>query len=233
MNQSLQHAISFEGITYSVFDVQDSQTVHFIYKDFLERHPFKDVGEPKTILDIGAHVGIFTILAAMKFPNAHIYAVEPHPVNLKNLLLGLDFHNLTNVTVLPVAIGDGSLVDLSMEFCNSGSSCEFKQNFKNYPEDWPMLRAKALSVTLDQILVATGPMDFVKCDIEGREFTAFREFTQWEKLGSLSIELHPYHNTDCAEMAKMTSSLFEGWLRERMGSRRVHVVHPDFPDTIL
>lgn len=36
---------------------------------------------PPTILDLGAHVGSFSVWAASRFPGARIFAFEPHPTN--------------------------------------------------------------------------------------------------------------------------------------------------------
>lgn len=43
----------------------------------LDRVPF----EPDVIIDCGAHIGLFSLIAAHRFPRARIIAFEPHPQN--------------------------------------------------------------------------------------------------------------------------------------------------------
>ena len=49
--------------------------------------PVNDDGPPvKTVVDLGAHVGEFTIMAALRWPEAIVYAWEPNPQVLRMLL---------------------------------------------------------------------------------------------------------------------------------------------------
>ncbi len=58
-------------------------------------------------LDIGAHIGYFTLLAArLVGPQGRVYAFEPWPSNYGALRENLARNGVGNVTALPTAVGD-------------------------------------------------------------------------------------------------------------------------------
>jgi polysaccharide biosynthesis protein PslF len=64
--------------------------------------------EGDTVIDVGAHVGIFSIFLAKRFPFIKIYAIEPDPINYRSLKQNIELNGLTNVTAIHKAIsGDG------------------------------------------------------------------------------------------------------------------------------
>jgi FkbM family methyltransferase len=58
-------------------------------------------------LDIGAHIGYFTLLASrLVGADGHVYAFEPTPATYEALCANLRRNDVQNVTALPVAVGD-------------------------------------------------------------------------------------------------------------------------------
>lgn len=57
-----------------------------------------------TVLDVGANIGLSTILLARRF--AKVIAYEPSPVNVGFLRENLAANGITNVTVEPVAVSN-------------------------------------------------------------------------------------------------------------------------------
>jgi FkbM family methyltransferase len=65
----------------------------------------------RTVLDVGAHVGYFAILAALANPEARVYAFEPAPVAAARLRRNVAINEVAaRVTCVPSAVGakDGS-----------------------------------------------------------------------------------------------------------------------------
>lgn len=58
------------------------------------------------VLDIGANIGIMTVLLAKRLNNAAIYSFEPIPNNLIALKRVLQHYALANVTVFETALGE-------------------------------------------------------------------------------------------------------------------------------
>lgn len=61
---------------------------------------------PKTVLDIGGNVGGFTVWAKEQWPEASVYAFEPHPDNAK--LYRYNTRTLQGVTLAEAALTNGS-----------------------------------------------------------------------------------------------------------------------------
>jgi FkbM family methyltransferase len=65
------------------------------------------LGPGDVCLDIGAHIGYFTLLASRLVGSAgHVYAFEPSPANYESLRANLSRNRATNVTALRFAVGE-------------------------------------------------------------------------------------------------------------------------------
>ena len=122
-----------------------------------------------TVLDVGAHVGQYTLLASgLVGPAGRVIAFEPHPVLGPVLRRNVSRAGCQNVTVLPVALGrargPGTLV-LHPPDNFGGSSLR--------PDDASAHHARATVevTTLDEALdrLGTPPVDLAKIDVEGAE----------------------------------------------------------------
>ena len=69
---------------------------------------FKRVLSPGDVcLDIGAHVGYYTLLASrLVGPEGHVYAFEPSPESYPRLRANVDLNGLRNVTTAQLAVGE-------------------------------------------------------------------------------------------------------------------------------
>lgn len=141
--------------------------------------------KPETIVDIGAHVGIFSILMSKMYPDSRIYAVEPLLMNRANLLRNISQNNCRNIQSVSLALSkDGGPVPLYVHPGNTGSASTF-----NTPE---FNLEVVPSVTLDALLtqIPEEKIDLMKVDIEGSEYEVFVHFNGWDKIKRLSIEVH-------------------------------------------
>jgi FkbM family methyltransferase len=66
--------------------------------------------EGDTVVDVGAHIGVWSIYLAKKFPFIKVYALEPDPKNYACLLENLALNQVTNVVPCRMALAgtDGS-----------------------------------------------------------------------------------------------------------------------------
>ena len=122
-----------------------------------------------TVLDVGAHVGQYTLLASgIVGPAGRVIAFEPHPVLGPVLRRNVSRAGCPNVTVLPVALGrapgPGTLVLHPPD--NFGGSSLRPDDASAQHE-----RATVEVTTLDEALDRLGspPVHLAKIDVEGAE----------------------------------------------------------------
>jgi len=108
---------------------------------------------PQTIVDGGANIGMFSVLAAACFPDARLTCYEPDPQNMKMLRRNLDANHVS-AELLQNGLW-GSNKDLY--FHAQGSSIGFV-------DDQPT--GTAISCVLPKI----GPECWLKLDVEGAEY---------------------------------------------------------------
>ena len=150
----------------------DYAVLHDVFVKELYRSAMTGV---KTIVDLGANIGISTLYLNALYPAAQIVSVEPFPGNIEMLREMIALNGLLeSVTVIPQAVGvqDGTAV-LNISPDPTANSLV------------PRNRGdKSLEVA--QIAMATlmrqmqwPRIDVLKIDIEGYEKTLFRENTEW------------------------------------------------------
>jgi len=67
---------------------------------------FKRINNDDVVIDVGAHIGIFTLKAAKKARNGMVVAIEPHPFNYKLLRKNIALNRVENVTAVNIALSD-------------------------------------------------------------------------------------------------------------------------------
>jgi len=115
--------------------------------------------------DVGANVGIYSLLSSLLVGCGKVYALEPVPRNLAYLRRHLKLNHARNVEILPLAVSD-KIGQAQFEIEPSGL-------MGHLAGEGSLAVATA---TLDS-LVENGriaPPDFIKMDIEGTELLALR-----------------------------------------------------------
>lgn len=130
--------------------------------DFLRAH----VRPGDLVLDLGANVGYFTLIAAaLTGPAGRVVAYEPIPSNAEALRRNVDRNRLQNVEVVEAAIsGRDGFAEISV-------AASDQQATLVAPRDGGVLRVRTIS--LDSEAARLGAPSVIKCDIEGAEYEAF------------------------------------------------------------
>ncbi len=120
-----------------------------------------------TIVDIGAHIGTFTIKAALQASAGKVYSFELAPDNFNLLLENIELNKLTNVTASNIAISDRK-GEVSVHINSDNSLASSLANTSNETS----LSTKINTETLDNIvaLYKLDRIDFLKIDCEGSEY---------------------------------------------------------------
>jgi FkbM family methyltransferase len=125
-----------------------------------------------TVVDVGAHAGFYTLLAAKAVgPAGRVIAFEPSPREQRGLRRHLRLNGCRNVTIEPFALGDSS-GDADLFVFDRTTGCN---SFR--PSQPAGTRAVRVAVRrLDDALAeaAVTRVDLIKMDIEGGELAALR-----------------------------------------------------------
>ncbi len=222
----MKHAVSLYDQSFDVYDGLNSRLVEFLVADYKKENPFRDLvsREPKSVLDIGANIGMWSFWVAKRFPDARIYAVEPHPMNTIHLQAGLIENKFPNVVVLPCAVSHkAELIRLWYDPTNSGATGVFNQIYQGtVPTLVPALPLNAIFEAISDPVI-----DYVKIDVEGMEFELFRDFKHWDRIGYLHVELHPFPTFDNRELARAKVSEFMNTVHAGMRDKPFSLIAED------
>jgi FkbM family methyltransferase len=153
----------------------------------------RSLGPGDVCLDIGAHIGYYSLLAARVVGlQGHVYAFEPSPDCYRRLRANVDFNGLENVTAVELAVGEeeGRSVLYEPQGTNSGLSTLD-----------PILAAKHLTPPRE-VTVDVGPVTSVvpaqdlarirviKIDVEWHELQVLRSLRPvFDAAGDLAVFL--------------------------------------------
>ena len=117
-------------------------------------------------LDLGANIGVFTLLAAaLVGPTGYVLAVEPNPDNVKLLEASRQKNNFEHVQILQAAAGSKIEVLALHCFGTNGTATTADTD--------SLLTARTVaSLPISRLLARDQPIDLIKVDVEGAEFRA-------------------------------------------------------------
>jgi len=148
-------------------------------------------GEGDVILDIGAHVGLFSMCAARMFPGTRIIALEPISHTYYNLLRNIHENGFAN-QIMPMNLG----VDLEYGFrtfwyrtANSGASSFCTRKFDDC---FPTLGAVVPLADIFDIVLGGANVSLLKMDCEGAEHSILHNLdTEYlERVDYFRGEIH-------------------------------------------
>lgn len=120
------------------------------------------------VLDIGANIGYFTMLAAsLVGKEGHVHAIEPNARNTKLVEASRRANEYTNITIHQVAASNSEgLLALNYTYSN-GTTADPSEDLG------ALLGSNTVpSIRIDTLLGPTETIDFIKIDIEGAEYRA-------------------------------------------------------------
>ncbi len=179
--------------------------------------PPVDIGRPHLIWDLGSNIGTTAAHMAYVFPGCKIFGVELDPANAKLADRNIEpWRDRCRLTRAAVWTHEGEV------------SYDRRAGLEDGARVGASGRHAAPALTLNSLLQATGPADYVKMDIEGAELEVLRHRTEWaEAVRSISVECHPpYAMEDCARDLRrlgFVTTLFPQTRRRRARSTVVGV----------
>ena len=174
----------------------------FIHSEVFEhqhyRLPLKRA--PKTILDLGANIGLSAVYFARLFPDAELACVEPAPGNVRVLAKNLAL-NGARATIISAAVdaNDGRAM-LELGERDYGHRIVAPSSV----EARPTLAVETISVPTILRRLGWERIGLLKVDIEGHEAALFARDCDWlERVDAMCLEYH-HHFAD-ADLARIAN----------------------------
>lgn len=194
-----------------------------VYQPITER----DLRDVRNVVDLGANTGFSLRLWQTLYPQARVIAVEPDSENLK--MCEYNVRPDSGDTCLIRACVAGKARPVSLD--RSGGAWRFAMREIEHPGD-----ESVPAMTLPQILASCevhGPVDLLKCDIEGAEAELFAECADWiGRVRNLVVELHrPYSSQEFLSDLERAGASFQVYQQRSLddGSALIFL-HSDDPD---
>ena len=148
-----------------------------------------------TFVDVGAHVGYYTVRMAKKC--REVVAFEPNPKNRGILLRNLELNNMHNVTIYPYAVGE-SRYKAKLWLAGAGSTL-----LKGFVEGDSV---EVDVVPLDEVV---GYADVVKIDVEGYDWNVIQGMKNLlsKYKPTLIIEHHDFRHYRTQDYPKIRNYL--------------------------
>jgi FkbM family methyltransferase len=176
-----------------------TKNLRLVMEEVILGYDWSDMRDTDILLDIGAHIGSVTIRAARKVK--HVFAIEP--LYTEELRENIRLSGITNVTVLPLAIGNGSTINLTFQ----GKE---KSDIQTYPFK-------------EIVDMCGGKVDFLKCDCEGGEW--FINKSDLDGIRRIEIEIHPKMKPTEKSNPELVPYIMNNWNTTKTYSYSNYILH--------
>src|SRR5688572_14319071 len=148
---------------------------------------------PLTIVDAGAHIGLFSIVMKNRFPNAKLICIEPDKNNFETLNKNLSRYS--HVEALRAGLWNrNSKLKIVDRYTSGHSALTVEEN---------IAEGSIPAVTIGSVMETFGlnAIDVLKIDIETSEKDLFsKNYEEWlPKVRMIIIELHDWLKPGCSK----------------------------------
>lgn len=166
--------------------------------------------DDRIAIDIGANIGIYTLLLSHLYPKCKVISIEASPTIFEKLKLNCQLNNLlpgSNLVLLNKAVSDkdGTWVEFyekhSMSTMSKGFLTSISKIITN--KDDELHKEIVRTVTIDNLAETTNinEISFLKIDVEGAEVLVLKgaiNILTEKKVRNMIIEYHSFENYDYA-----------------------------------
>ena len=178
-----------------IYDYASTGAANLIAKELSEEHyglskiPFN---KGDVVIDIGGHIGIFSIYLAKLHPEITIYAYEPIPDNFHHFQKNIVHNDVSNIHVFNQAVTkDGRSMPMTVNFKhNSGGATATWDNQHLDSDDFTEYTVE--SITLNSIFESyqIDRCRLLKIDCEGSEYEILLNTPYLDRIDFISAEFH-------------------------------------------
>lgn len=159
--------ISSDRLLVSGYDRNIRLVISTSHENYYYRILDHIMSDDTVFIDVGAHLGAFSLRVARKCRHGTVVALEPDPRNYYYLIRNIIMNKLTNIIALPIAIYSESDKVLAFKLGRlSGNSSLMGNDTDN------MNKVKVLTKTLNDLVEILGleKVNIIKIDVEGAEY---------------------------------------------------------------
>lgn len=163
-----------------------------LYEYDMMKFLLKYLRETDIFIDVGANIGVYSLLASSRIKDGHIYALEPIPKNYSRLQENLELNSIKNATAYPLAAFSSKnivFMDLADEDCMASIITEHDN--KNFSVE---------ADTLDNLFGSLHQIKLIKLDAEGSEVSILKGSRNLLSSQSPPVFLLDYYTRDVASV---------------------------------
>lgn len=191
---------------YEVWKLKEYETEYFVIRP-------GDV-----IIDIGAHIGTFSVWAAQKAASGHVFAFEPDPENYALLEENKHLNHLTNLHIVNSAVSEvrGQAMLFTSDYHNMTHSF-----FEEGTRDNTLVDTISLADILQEYGLER--VQYLKIDAEGAEYQIILKTpaSVLQRIDKIFIEYHDYLNHGY-DYKDLTGYLAENGFQTEIGASAFH-----------
>ncbi len=166
----------------------DFRTARSIFSDHSYLHPPIEIPETGTVIDVGGHIGCFTLFAGGKAGKGRVLVFEPEPANFQLLQKNVQINRLDQVELFPLAVtaeaGEREMFYPKKRTSTGGSSL-FREGPESFRVDCTTLPDIFEKQKLEKI-------DLLKLDCEGAEVEILQTVSDelLHRIRQIVMEIH-------------------------------------------
>ncbi|HEU4647924.1 MAG TPA: FkbM family methyltransferase [Gemmatimonadales bacterium] len=172
-------------------------------------YPFPSDKTDPAILDCGSHIGLSVAWFKRCFPKARIVAFEPDPESFRLLETNVAINGFEGVELLNLAVSSRRA---TARFFGEFGVAAPMASAHSLRRDWGTQRSEQ-SILVDTVPLAdyiTGPIDYLKLDIEGMETEVIKSIEPHLHLvRAIGLEFHGTGGAACGEEGDLVRLLRE------------------------
>lgn len=177
------------------------------------------LGPEFTLVDIGAHIGCFSIDVSRKFPGVRIHSYEPTPSTNGFTVRNVEANHLGDRITVHKAAVDATSGTLVMADNGPGSG----HNGVLHLGEEGSTTIEVPSESLADVFAQAGIVDAVKLDAEGAEYGILfgSDPSLWSSVRRLVMEYHPSTEHDFDELKSFLDGVGLNLVRRQVGGEGI------------
>jgi len=149
-------------------------------------YPINSLKQTSVLIDIGAHIGTFSIYAASKQPTSTIYSFEPDKDNFEVLQENIRINNFNNIKSENIAVSDLTRKKIYYKGENGAMNSFYNKDYKK------PIQIDCIGIV--EIINQIGDIDYFKMDCEGAEYEILQAISDNNLFPHVKYFVMEYHS---------------------------------------